>query len=374
MGTAAGQDLCGSPRLWLRQRQPPGAPIRACGSLTTSRTSRKGNIACGTGLQRSLQQHPLRRHPGHGHARTRRGPPGDESVGADHDQPGRQLQAGRLVCLRPTGRCHDDGFVLRAGAGGPRLGSPERDSALHEAHVHLCGGHRDDDGRRAESDAHDSIFVRVQDRERTTSGRSPAPANKRIQVYYALAGGAKGMAYWWFKSGYPYNGSERLGHRRRRRSGRKSACSGNEIKTAQPLLVTGHPVSVPLTPSANVWARALASGTDTMILFAVNDNYYNDQAGTHLTPVANATRDGHAALLDAAFADRVRDHGGRLEAREHAAQRQPIAAQPRHVEGDQDDRADHATRNCCPPSSSGMTPVSGRASAPSLRRVARTSR
>ncbi len=115
-----------------------------------------------------------------------------------------------------------------------------------------------------------------------------SPANKRIQVYYALAGGAKGLAYWWFKSGYPYNGLNDWGPEAQalwNEIGRL----GNEIKTAQPLLVTGHPVSVPLTPSANVWARALASGTDTMIVFAVNDQFYIDQAGTHLTPVANAT-------------------------------------------------------------------------------------
>ncbi len=115
-----------------------------------------------------------------------------------------------------------------------------------------------------------------------------APANKRIQVYYALAGGAKGLAYWWFKSGYPFNGLNDWGPEAQalwNEIGRL----GNEIKTAQPLLVTGHPVSVPLTPSANVWTRALASGTDTMVVFAVNDNFYIDQAGTHLTPVPNAT-------------------------------------------------------------------------------------
>jgi len=113
------------------------------------------------------------------------------------------------------------------------------------------------------------------------------PAGKRIQAYYALAGGAKGMAYWWFKKGYPYNG---LG------AGTAAANAlwdeigriGNEIKTVQPLLVISHPVTLPLNPSANVWARVLAADTNTLILIAVNDNYMTDQAGTHVTNVPNA--------------------------------------------------------------------------------------
>ena len=43
-------------------------------------------------------------------------------------------------------------------------------------------------------------------------------------------------------------------------------------------------------PSTNVWARALASGTDAIILIAVNDNIYmNTSGGRQYTPVTNAT-------------------------------------------------------------------------------------
>jgi hypothetical protein len=49
-----------------------------------------------------------------------------------------------------------------------------------------------------------------------------------------------------------------------------------------------------LTPSANVWVRSLASGTDTILLLVVNDNYFNDIAGCHSTDVHG---DGHAAVL-----------------------------------------------------------------------------
>jgi len=107
-------------------------------------------------------------------------------------------------------------------------------------------------------------------------------------VYYSLAAGAKGLAYWWYLTDFEFNG---LG------AGTPGALAlwkeigllGAEIKTAQPLLVTSHPVDWPLAASANVWARALAVGTDSMILLAVNDNYTNDGAGCHYNPVANAT-------------------------------------------------------------------------------------
>ena len=114
------------------------------------------------------------------------------------------------------------------------------------------------------------------------------PATKRIEAYYALAAGAKGMAYWWYQldpvfSGLGYGSADALA------LWKEIGLVGAEIKTAQPLLVTSHPVDLPMTPSANVWARALGVGTNTMILLAVTDNYTNDATGCHYTPVTNAT-------------------------------------------------------------------------------------
>ncbi len=115
-----------------------------------------------------------------------------------------------------------------------------------------------------------------------------APANKRIQVYYALAGGAKGMAYWWFKKGQPWNGLDANTPAALALWKEIGVC-GNEIKTAQPLLVISHPVTLPLSPSTNVWARMLAADTNALILLAVNDSYVNDQTGTYVTNVPNAS-------------------------------------------------------------------------------------
>ena len=119
------------------------------------------------------------------------------------------------------------------------------------------------------------------------------PQCKRIEVYYALAAGAKGISYWWFKpcSGQCSNGLGDQSKQTARDLWREMGIYGNEIKTVSPLLVTSHPIDMALSPSANVWARALAAGPDTIILLVVNDNYYNDDIspGFHSTDVNNAT-------------------------------------------------------------------------------------
>ncbi len=113
----------------------------------------------------------------------------------------------------------------------------------------------------------------------------PTTQSKRIEAYYALAGGAKGMAYWWYKppTGLGAGGAGATA------LWKEIGLLGNEIRTAAPLLVTSHPVALPVQGSAGVWVKPLATGIDTLILIAVNDQYYNDPAGFHSTPVANAT-------------------------------------------------------------------------------------
>lgn len=111
------------------------------------------------------------------------------------------------------------------------------------------------------------------------------PATKRIEAYYALAGGAKGMAYWWFKlpDGLAYADAAANA------LWKEIGLIGNEIKTLQPWLVISHPVSLPMSGTSGVWARALAAGHDALILLIVNDNHTNSPSGFSSTPIANAT-------------------------------------------------------------------------------------
>jgi hypothetical protein len=115
----------------------------------------------------------------------------------------------------------------------------------------------------------------------------PTPESKRFEIYYSLAGGSKGMGYWWFTGGSPSFGLKRDAECAP--LWKEMGLCGNEIKTARNIIVTSTPVDLPLAPSTNVWVRAAASGTDTLILYVVNDNYYSDQAGCHYTLVNNAT-------------------------------------------------------------------------------------
>jgi hypothetical protein len=113
------------------------------------------------------------------------------------------------------------------------------------------------------------------------------PACKRIEVYYALAAGAKGMSYWWYKPGSPSNGLG-AGTPEALALWREIGLLGAEIRTALPLLVTSCPAAVTLQPSAGLWIRSLLVGSDTFVLLAVNDDYYNDEYGCHYTTIANA--------------------------------------------------------------------------------------
>lgn len=117
----------------------------------------------------------------------------------------------------------------------------------------------------------------------------PTPESKRIEAYYALAAGSKGLSYWWFNTGYPSNGLGDQAKPTAQALWKEMGLYGNEIKTVSDLAVISHPVDLPITPGANVWARAVAAGADALILYVVNDNYYNDLTGCHYTPVPTAT-------------------------------------------------------------------------------------
>jgi len=118
------------------------------------------------------------------------------------------------------------------------------------------------------------------------------PGSHQTQVYYALAGGAKGINYWWFK--YAPNDSNGLSGNNTtlvpqdENLWREIGLCGAEIKLLQPYLVTSHPIDLDVEGSTDVWVKGLALGTDSLILFAVNDDYYIDE-DYHNTAVSNAS-------------------------------------------------------------------------------------
>jgi hypothetical protein len=116
----------------------------------------------------------------------------------------------------------------------------------------------------------------------------PTPESKRTEVYYALAGGAKGLSYWWYTPANPWYGvgagtidadpeAEALW--------REIGLLGAEVRTAGPVLLKSCPAALSITPSSGLWARSLISGSDTVVLLAVHDDYYNDETGCHYTPL-----------------------------------------------------------------------------------------
>jgi hypothetical protein len=116
------------------------------------------------------------------------------------------------------------------------------------------------------------------------------PEEKRIEVYYALAGGTKHFTYWWFTPISP-TASGSCGITDEPEAAalwREMGLLGAEARTAGPVLVRSCPAQVSVTPSPGLWVRSLISGLDTLVLVCVNDDYANDRAGTSIRPLKDA--------------------------------------------------------------------------------------
>ncbi len=111
------------------------------------------------------------------------------------------------------------------------------------------------------------------------TGRFPTPEEARVQVYYALSAGAKGLSYWWFSPDtvcYGVGADEPGAHALWKEIG----LLGAEVRTAGPLLTQSCPAALPVDATRDVWVRTLLSGLDTVVLMAVNDNFLCDRLGT----------------------------------------------------------------------------------------------
>ena len=118
-------------------------------------------------------------------------------------------------------------------------------------------------------------------------GRFPTPEEKRLEVYYAISAGAKGISYWWFT---PSGDCSGMGADvpEARALYREVGLLGAEVRTAGPIITTSCPIDLKLSGSRLLWLRALASGLDTVAIIAVNDNVLCDRLGTIYKPVEKA--------------------------------------------------------------------------------------
>jgi len=118
-------------------------------------------------------------------------------------------------------------------------------------------------------------------------GRYPTPAEKRMEVYYAIAAGAKSLSYWWFSPdtycrGCGSKDPEALA------LWKEIGLLGAEVRTAGPIITGSCPASLPIEAPRLLWVRSLLSGPDTVAVIVVNDNVACDRVGTVVKPVENA--------------------------------------------------------------------------------------
>ncbi|MGB9619383.1 MAG: hypothetical protein ACPL7K_03100, partial [Armatimonadota bacterium] len=122
--------------------------------------------------------------------------------------------------------------------------------------------------------------------------RWATPEEKRIEFYYALAAGAKEIAYWWMTPvGINQDGFSGIGWATEPGSAalwREIGLLGAEAGTVSQLIVNSCPVGTEITKPGRLWARVLLSGTSTMLLLCVNDDYACTDTGTTIRSIDNA--------------------------------------------------------------------------------------
>lgn len=117
--------------------------------------------------------------------------------------------------------------------------------------------------------------------------RGPTPEEKRIEVYYGIAAGAKAFSYWWYTPFDRYHGcgaddpeSVALWT--------EIGLVGAELRTAESVITRSCPATVAAKGSRYLWLRTLLADDDTLALIVVNDNMASDRLGTVVCPVENA--------------------------------------------------------------------------------------
>ena len=117
--------------------------------------------------------------------------------------------------------------------------------------------------------------------------RGPTPEEKRIEVYYSLAAGAKALSFWWytpFGEYYGCGGSDKD----MRALWKEIGLVGAEIRSAESAITRSCPAAVPVSGPRMLWIRSLVVGDDALALLVVNDNFASDRLGTIYRPVSKA--------------------------------------------------------------------------------------
>lgn len=120
--------------------------------------------------------------------------------------------------------------------------------------------------------------------------RFGTPEEKRVEVYYALAAGARGLSFWWYtpQPNAPCHGCG-AEEPEARALWREIGLLGAEVRTLGSVLTRSCPAPVPVQATRRLWVRSLVAGLDTLVLLVVNDDHANDRLGTVVRPVENAT-------------------------------------------------------------------------------------
>jgi len=127
----------------------------------------------------------------------------------------------------------------------------------------------------------------VRHTEKDRQFRFGTPEEKRVEAYYALAGGAKGLSYWWYT---PIGRCYGCGADDPQAAAlwREIGLVGAEARTAGPLIVRSCPAQLPVTASRRLWVRCLLAGLDTVLAICVNDDHASDRVGTVVQPLERA--------------------------------------------------------------------------------------
>ncbi len=117
--------------------------------------------------------------------------------------------------------------------------------------------------------------------------RAPTPEEKRVELYYALAAGAKQISFWWYSPDTRYYG---VGGDAPEMKAlwREIGLVGGEIRTIGDLVTQGCPANLPTKGPRMLWVRSLIAGADTVVVLVVNDNMASDRLGTVVKPVEQA--------------------------------------------------------------------------------------